>query len=123
MLSVKGKAPTDSTVLKIDFDAALLAVDDVLRPEAMEEFVAPGLIDLQVNGFAGVDYNDPATPSDAIAQSIQKMFSTGVTRFLATIITGSEERIWARSRIMVAAKRAFAEAGTARRRGTRWAAH
>ena len=53
MLSVKGKSTTDSTVLKIDFDAALLAVDDVLRPEAIDDFIAPGLIDLQVNGFAG----------------------------------------------------------------------
>jgi N-acetylglucosamine-6-phosphate deacetylase len=111
MLSVKGKATTDSTVLKIDFNAALLAVDDVLRAEAIEEFVAPGLIDLQVNGFAGVDYNDPATPSDAIARSIQKMFTTGVTRFLATIITGSEERMLGAIKNMVVAKQAFAEAG------------
>jgi len=111
MLSVKGKATTDSTVLKIDFNAALLAVDEVLRPEAIEEFVAPGLIDLQVNGFAGVDYNDPATPSDAIARSIQKMFTTGVTRFLATIITGSEERMLGAIKNMVASKQAFAEAG------------
>ena len=111
MLSVKGKSTTDSTVLKIDFNAALLAVDDVLRPEALEEFIAPGLIDLQVNGFAGVDYNDPAVPSDAIAGSIQKMFTTGVTRFLATIITGSEERILGAIKNIVAAKQAFAEAG------------
>jgi N-acetylglucosamine-6-phosphate deacetylase len=111
MLSVKGKSTTDSTVLKIDFNAALLAVDDVLRPEALEEFVAPGFIDLQVNGFAGVDYNDPATPRDAIARSIQKMFTTGVTRFLTTIITGSEERILGAIKNVVAAKQAFAEAG------------
>ncbi len=111
MLSVKGKSTTDSTLLKIDFNAALLAVDDVLRPEAVNEFVAPGLIDLQVNGFAGVDYNDPAAPHDAIAHSIQKMFTTGVTRFLATIITGSEERIVGAIKNLVAAKHAFAESG------------
>jgi N-acetylglucosamine-6-phosphate deacetylase len=98
-------------VLKIDFNAALLAVDDVLRPEEMDEFIAPGFIDLQVNGFAGVDYNDPAAPHDAIARSIQKMFTTGVTRFLATIITGSEERIVGAIKNIAAAKQAFAEAG------------
>lgn len=52
------------------------------------EYLAPGWIDLQVNGFAGVDYNDPGTPLDAIAASIKALFATGVTRFYPTVITG-----------------------------------
>ncbi len=110
MLSVHGKSTTGSSILKIDFDAALLAVDDLLRPEPLDAFVAPGFIDLQVNGFAGVDYNDPAAAHDAIARSIQKMFSTGVTRFLATIITGSEERITGAIKNLAAAKQKFTAA-------------
>ena len=107
MLSARGKSTSGSSVLQIDFDGALLAVDDLLRPEPIDSFVAPGFIDLQVNGFAGVDYNDPASPHDAIAGSIQKMFTTGVTRFLATIITGSEERITGAIKNLVAAKNKF----------------
>jgi len=110
MLSVSGKATSGSSVLKIDFDGALLAVDDLLRPEPIDSFVAPGFIDLQVNGFAGVDYNDPGSTQDAIARSIQKMFTTGVTRFLATIITGSEERITGAIKNLVAAKDNFTAA-------------
>jgi N-acetylglucosamine-6-phosphate deacetylase len=110
MLSVQGKSIIGSSVLKIDYDAALLAVDELLRPEPTGIFVAPGFIDLQVNGFAGVDYNDPASSPEAIARSIQKMFTTGVTRFLATIITGSEERITGAIRNLVAAKHKFASA-------------
>ena len=94
-------------MLRVDFDAVLLAVDDVIRPQPTEEFIAPGFIDLQVNGFAGVDYNDPASSHQAIARSIQKMFSTGVTRFLATIITGSEERITGAIKNLLAAKNQF----------------
>ena len=111
MLNIKGKATSGSSVLAIDFDSALLAVDDILRPAEVNDFVASGFIDLQVNGFAGVDYNDPASTDDAIARSIQKMFSTGVTRFLATIITGSEERIVGAIKNLVAAKNKFAKAG------------
>ena len=52
----------------------------------------PGFVDLQVNGFAGVDYNSPAhAPLEEIARSIRAMFSTGVTRFFPTVITGSPE--------------------------------
>ena len=52
----------------------------------------PGLFDLQVNGFAGVDFNNPlATPED-LYRAIEKMRGTGVTRFLATLVTSSFER-------------------------------
>lgn len=49
---------------------------------------APGFIDLQVNGFAGVDFNSPASTREEIARAIAAIFSTGVTRFFPTVITG-----------------------------------
>jgi N-acetylglucosamine-6-phosphate deacetylase len=111
MLSITAKSPATFSLLKIDFNTALLAVDDLLKPQPVDEFVSPGFIDLQVNGFAGVDYNDPASSHEAIAGSIQTMFTTGVTRFLATIITGSEERIVGAIRNLTAAKNKFARSG------------
>src|SRR5207249_5045093 len=50
-----------------------------------------GWIDVQVNGFAGVDYNSAQTSHEEIARSIQVLFSTGVTRFYPTVITGGPE--------------------------------
>lgn len=52
----------------------------------------PGLFDLQVNGFGGVDFNDPATTAADVARAIKAMRTTGVTRFLPTLITSSFER-------------------------------
>jgi N-acetylglucosamine-6-phosphate deacetylase len=52
----------------------------------------PGLFDLQVNGFAGVDFNDPATTEEDLARAAAAMRATGVTRFLPTLITGPSER-------------------------------
>jgi len=54
-------------------------------------FIAPGWIDLQVNGFAGVDYNAADTSLDQIARSIDVLFATGVTRFYPTVITGGPD--------------------------------
>ena len=50
-------------------------------------FDCPGFFDLQVNGFAGVDFNDPAASPDGIARALDAMQSTGVTRCLPTFIT------------------------------------
>lgn len=49
----------------------------------------PGFFDLQVNGFAGVDFNDPTTSAKQIERAIAAMRATGVTRFLPTLITSS----------------------------------
>lgn len=51
----------------------------------------PGFFDLQVNGFAGVDFNDPSTRPEDVARALAAMRRTGVTRCLPTIITSSFE--------------------------------
>jgi len=51
----------------------------------------PGLFDLQVNGFAGVDFNDPGTSTADLDRAAAAMLRTGVTRFLPTLITAPLE--------------------------------
>ncbi len=77
--------------LEVAFDQVVLRVNSTASPDAL--YLAPGWIDLQVNGFAGVDYNAPGTPHDEIARSIEVMFSTGVTRFYPTVITGGPDEM------------------------------
>ena len=58
-------------------------------------------LDLQVNGFAGVDFNDPATTADQVSQALAAMARTGVTRCLPTLITGSLDRFTRCARTLV----------------------
>ncbi|MGH7210472.1 MAG: amidohydrolase family protein [Acetobacteraceae bacterium] len=55
-----------------------------------------GLIDLQVNGYAGVDFNDGALSSDALDHALAAMLRAGVTLCLPTLITASEADLAAR---------------------------
>jgi N-acetylglucosamine-6-phosphate deacetylase len=50
-----------------------------------------GLLDLQVNGFAGVDFNATDLDADALDRALAAMLGTGVTTCLPTIITASAE--------------------------------
>lgn len=52
-----------------------------------------GLFDLQVNGYAGVDFNDSALTADALDHALHAMLAAGVTRCLPTLITASEARL------------------------------
>jgi N-acetylglucosamine-6-phosphate deacetylase len=49
----------------------------------------PGFFDLQVNGFAGVDFNGPGLTTDLAHEALDRMRATGVTRCLPTLITSS----------------------------------
>jgi N-acetylglucosamine-6-phosphate deacetylase len=106
-----GRLPGSSAVVQIDYDGAITAVDELLRPPETAQFIAPGFVDVQVNGFAGVDYNDPSASSEQIASSIRQMFSTGVTRFFATVITASEQRMCDLLRNLARAKEEFTRNG------------
>src|SRR5919108_869146 len=52
------------------------------------DLIAPGLVDLQVNGFAG---HDAAGGADSIAAISEALPATGVTAFLPTIISSPVE--------------------------------
>ncbi|MBV9264751.1 MAG: amidohydrolase family protein, partial [Acidobacteriaceae bacterium] len=102
---------TSGAVLQVEFDGVITAVDELIATQECDEWLAPGFIDVQVNGFAGVDYNDPSATPEAIAGSIRMMFQTGVTRFFATVITGSEEHMLAALRNLAKAKAQFRASG------------
>ncbi len=51
----------------------------------------PGFFDLQVNGFAGIDFNSPGCQPDQLKLAIDSLRATGVTSFLPTLITSSFE--------------------------------
>ncbi len=111
--SLIGRAPGASAVLQIDFEQGITHVDELIRPPDDADFLSPGFIDLQVNGFAGVDYNDPEAKPEDIAKSIRTIFTTGVTRLLPTVITGSEARMLGAIRSLTTAKAEFLRHGLA----------
>ena len=76
--------------LELGFQDAIQSVVPSSEPASL--YLAPGFIDLQVNGFAGVDYNHPGTPHDEIARSLRAQFATG-RRLYPTVITGSPDGI------------------------------
>ena len=62
----------------------------------------PGLFDLQVNGFAGVDFNGPDLTADRFAEALGRIRATGVTRCLPTLITSSFDTFAASARFLPA---------------------
>jgi N-acetylglucosamine-6-phosphate deacetylase len=104
---IAGNSTDGLTGLQLEFDAVIRSSTEIPRAPSAGTFLAPGFVDVQVNGFAGVDYNNPDTQHHEISVSIRKMFETGVTKFFPTIITGPKERIIGALRRLIDAKREF----------------
>ncbi|MBN1908184.1 MAG: amidohydrolase family protein [Pirellulales bacterium] len=50
-------------------------------------WVAPGLIDIQVNGYGGQEFSSPTLTPEAVYKIARQMDSFGVTRFFPTVTT------------------------------------
>jgi len=72
--------------------------DESAEPRMVE---LQGFVDLQVNGFAGVDFSDPAITSERVLHAVGAIEKTGVTRFLPTLVTSSLEAFRACARTLV----------------------
>jgi N-acetylglucosamine-6-phosphate deacetylase len=112
--SCRGVDPATGQSIEVVFAGEVIqGVEAVLPPAKAERFIAPGFIDIQVNGFAGVDYCAPGATNEEIAMSIQAQFATGVTRLLPTVITGSKETMAGAIRNLANAKAELAVEGRA----------
>jgi N-acetylglucosamine-6-phosphate deacetylase len=85
-------------------DGRIRAIDPGPDDEAF--WLAPGLVDLQVNGYGGRDLNADTVDADVVLALARQMLATGATTFVPTIITAPEEKI-------VRALRAIAKARAA----------
>ena len=90
--TVTGRDPCTGKPLAIHFcDGRVTSITD--GPPEEVAWLAPGLIDLQVNGFCGEDCNADNLSVEGLRRLAQGMISTGVTTFVPTLITASEEKI------------------------------
>lgn len=58
-------------------------------------WLAPGLVDLQVNGYGGHDVNGEALAPQTVHDLAQALLRVGVTTFLPTLITACEQQLTA----------------------------
>lgn len=66
-------------------------------------WLAPGFVDLQVNGYHGLEFNAPDLTTDQVLQVCHDMDVDGVTSFLPTSTTHSFERQCSAMRTLAAA--------------------
>lgn len=55
--------------------------------------IAPGLVDMQINGYKGIDLNKEDLEVDSVRRMTELLWGQGITAYYPTIITNSDDTI------------------------------
>ena len=72
--------------------------------DTSKTYIAPGLIDIQINGYVGVDFSGPDLTVEGVKKATKALWKAGVTSYFPTIITSDIERIKKNFAILAEAK-------------------
>ncbi len=71
-------------------DGRIASVQSVGPSDDTKPYVSPGLIDIQLNGFAGINFCDPDLDPRKVPEILPTLWETGVTTFCPTVITNTQ---------------------------------
>lgn len=95
--SLQGRYVETGELLTVRCDGdRIVSVEAAVDAGSALPWIAPGLVDLQVNGFAGIDLNSDGVSPDRVAALTRALLQVGVTSYLPTIVTATPEEIEAR---------------------------
>ena len=66
--------------------------------------LSPGLVDIQLNGFAGIDFSSPELEAEEALNILPHLWKTGVTSFCPTLVSNSHERLLRNFRVLERAR-------------------
>ncbi len=95
VLTFSGRDPVTGNGLRVTVQDGIVRDVMSIPVQPGMAWLAPGLVDLQVNGFGGLDLNDGALEPATVITLCGRLAAEGVTRFLPTVITASEQEILA----------------------------
>jgi N-acetylglucosamine-6-phosphate deacetylase len=61
--------------------------------QSRDLYIAPGLFDNQINGYAGIDFSDAGLTTEKMLTVVDAVRRDGVTSFFPTVITASHENL------------------------------
>ena len=91
---------------RVEFDQDHISSVTMLgSDEASSPVLSPGLVDLQLNGFAGIDFSRPDLEPEEAVSVLPHVWKTGVTSFCPTLITNSRDRLLRSFRVLEVARK------------------
>lgn len=87
----------------------ITSLDPLPETTPANDWIAPGLVDLQVNGYAGVDFQADHVSFEDLRIAVRGLRRAGCTRFLPTLVTDDWARMLDRLKRLRELRAQFAE--------------
>lgn len=84
------KAPVEIIISNGKISEIVRLEKDDKTPEI---YIAPGLIDIQINGYMGVDFGNPDLDINDLHKVVKSLWKEGVTTFLPTLTSADHEKL------------------------------
>ena len=102
----RGLDPDSGSPIEVVVDGTLIKELHRFEPKSGEKlaFLSRGFIDIQVNGYKGIDYSEADLTTEKIERLALSLVERGTTQHLATIVTRPREQILRNIRAIVRAR-------------------
>ncbi|HDZ13947.1 MAG TPA: N-acetylglucosamine-6-phosphate deacetylase [Pricia sp.] len=104
--SVKGMLYSNGNPVSVSMDKHRIEKIYPLKKDGSipKTYIAPGLIDIQINGYVGVDFSGPDLTVEGVKKATKALWMAGVTSYYPTVITSDIERIKTNFAVLAKAK-------------------
>ncbi len=104
---IEGLLYSDGNPVSLSLDKGKITEVSPLKKdtENPKTYIAPGLIDIQINGYVGVDFSGPDLTVEGVKKATKALWKAGVTSYYPTVITSDIERIKTNFAILAKAKK------------------
>lgn len=104
--TLQGLSYVNGEAISIDIKHDKIFAVKQLEPDdgVPEIYIGPGLIDVQINGYMGVDFSGPNLTLEGVRKATKALWKAGVTSYFPTIITSDMARMKENFTILALAK-------------------
>ncbi len=97
MKKIEGVLYSDNSKVSIEIENGhIQKIEKINRFEKKDSatnFIAPALIDNQINGYLGIEFSLPDLSVENMQMIVSELYKTGVATFLPTVITASHSSL------------------------------
>ena len=110
-MKVRGRHYLTGEMCEVALQDGVITAISTVDDATCDAWLAPGLIDIQVNGYRGYNFCSAAVTVDEVTRAVEALSDAGVTAFCPTVTTGAPAATEASVRTIARARAANAIVG------------